>query len=200
MKTLQSQHTQKHGVHFIPFLLASCLWIWDLPRSVVDNTQWEKTDCLFPRNLFQIVCGLGVGICIFFPFSVLGPCLAWTHILCVLPKSLWIHVCISPVVFGRNCFLGVSTLTFIIFASLPLQTLRRGVWWIHPIYNRVIQSLSLCIVRLWVSVLIPIYCQDASLIKIEGGTGLSKPEYHWESVLCSFSRMIVYFPLGPSPI
>lgn len=40
--------------------------------------------------------------------SALGPCLAWVSVaLCILPWPLWVHMCISPAVFGRRCFLGV---------------------------------------------------------------------------------------------
>lgn len=68
-----------------------------------------RTDCpFFSRSELQRASWLWLGFCFYFQFSVLEFCGAWTCTgLCTLPHSLWVQMCVSPVVSGRCCFLGV---------------------------------------------------------------------------------------------
>lgn len=93
-------------------MLASFYWAWSLHYSRVDipsTTLFERND--FPFSItcqLQIPCLLRVGLCVHFPFSLLGFCLSWARQdLCVMSQSPWVHVNISIVLPGSHCCLGV---------------------------------------------------------------------------------------------
>lgn len=81
--------------------------------------------------------------------SVLGPWIAWTcaALVCRLLQFVWGHMWISPVVSGGHCFLGASITSgsYTIPIPFPYRSLSPGGrdWWRPPIYDWVLQSLSL---------------------------------------------------------
>lgn len=106
-------------------------WAWGLPWSVVDwprGTSLKDADCFPPRkHQLWLASWLGAGLCVHFPFLVLGFVLfdlnesrsSW-H---ALSWSLWVHVWTNPVVSERHCFVvvihhtGLSQSFYLLFWS-----------------------------------------------------------------------------------
>jgi hypothetical protein len=87
------------------------VWVWSLSLSVVcipSETLLEKKIASISSYQLDIASGLGMGVFVYFPFQ------HWDSIwfrpvqtLCMLPQSLWVHMCISPTVSRWPCFLSV---------------------------------------------------------------------------------------------
>lgn len=135
---------------------------WDLLWNLVDIPSAipvEKTDLLSPSSYqLQMTPWLGMGLCPPFAFLVLG--FVWielVQVLCVLSWCLWAHVWISTVESVRCCFLGVIhnlglLESFQILFCKDSYDSRGGM-------RQRPASLTLCIVQLWVSVLVTVYCK-----------------------------------------
>lgn len=85
---------------------------WDQLWNLVDipsTIPVKKTHLLSPSGYqLQMTLWLGMGLCPWFPFSVLG--FVWlelVQVLCTLLRCLWAQVWISTVESVRCCFLGV---------------------------------------------------------------------------------------------
>lgn len=102
-------------------MFANYAWAWGCPGVWF---HWRKLT--FPSHTeMPMAPQLGVGL-----RSILLPPywhLVWVkpvQVLCVLSQSLWIDICISPLVSGRYCFPGdidSPPLTFGIFPPPPLH-------------------------------------------------------------------------------
>lgn len=99
--------------HWVCFVLTNT---WGLSWSVIDITQWHSTG----EYLFSLCQSVSITN----SFLVKGEILCPIRLLsagtlsdlnmcrsCMYCHSSWVHICISPVVFGRYCFLGVSQLS-----------------------------------------------------------------------------------------
>ena len=98
--------------------------------------------------------------------------------LCMLPQSLWVHVCIRLVDLDGLVSSGPSS-PLALTLSLPhlLWTLRGGIWWryqIHTEYSKV--SHSLRSVWLWV-----LYLFASAEVGMFSGVGWAK---HWSYMFC----------------
>ena len=137
----------------------------ELTLNSCDSIQWHTTGengFFFASGYqLQLASWLGMGSCVCFPS---GLALHWPEpgqVLWVLLQPLSVNVCISPVVSGRHCFLGVIQLwllqSFWLLFGLGPWALRRWIWWKHSIQDWVLQSLLL-LVQLCFCVLILINC------------------------------------------
>lgn len=118
-----------------------------LPLCVVwicSRTPLEKTYFSFASSCqSEIASGLRMGVRFYFPLSVGTPSgsdSCWSSTCC----HLWIHRCGSPVVSGRQCFLGVFpphwlSQSYHLFCTVP-WALRGRLWWSHPIKGLNVQS------------------------------------------------------------
>lgn len=122
--------------------------------------QWKKLN--FPLQLIN--SELGIWARVHFPSALWGPVwlrLVWA--LCIMPQSLSIHVCVSPVVSRMSGFLAVI-LPFWLLWSFCLLFLR-VTWALRdgsdgdiPLRTQCSTvSHSLHAVHVWVSVFSPIY-------------------------------------------
>lgn len=152
--------------------------------------------------------GWGMGVCVYLPSQCWGPMwLGCVWALCMLLQSLWAHMCISPVVSGRHCVLGVFHphwhwgSSCFLFCIAP-WTLEEGLSK-TPIRTECLR-VSQHIVHLWVFVFVSVCCWRKLL-----GWWLSKALISKHSRVSlgvilsvhSFSRIVVFgFPLGPWPI
>ena len=89
-----------------------------------------------------------MSLCTHFPCSVLA--FIWfedAQIFGMLSQSLWVHVCISLVIFGRHCFLGdinhfLLLQSFCLFFQIHSYALKWGLWLIFLICDCVLRSPS----------------------------------------------------------
>lgn len=89
----------------------------------------------------QIISWLGMGIVSLPPLNGRPLSLKPIQVLCMLLQSMWVYMCLCPVMFGRYCFLRVvyhlCLLKYFCFLfCLDPWALRAGVWQRHPIYER----------------------------------------------------------------
>lgn len=118
--------------HCICFVLAIYYWQWLMPVLKNGlNTQWDSTrtneifnsDLLSIRNSFRVRDGGPV----YFPRHHWDPIgLRTVQALCMLPQTLWVHMCISPVVCRKHCFFGCLLLLLVLTVfppSLPQSSL-----------------------------------------------------------------------------
>lgn len=82
--------------HWVPFMLVSCSWLWDLIRGVINmlrETLLEKTNFSFASGIICRYSGIRASVC--FPFSKLSP--SWlepcrSYAVC---QSLWVYMCVE---------------------------------------------------------------------------------------------------------
>lgn len=179
-------------MEFILFLLywlvvsgmGVCLGMW---LMIPSDSPLKKTDFPFPSSQLQIVCELRVWRRIFFLFSVPGPYLAWTCIG-LMCAAIWIPVygspvCVSPVVYGRRCFLGGIHHLWLL-QSLHFLPKSWGEGFDEDITFRsewsiVSDSLYSSVVGLCVNS----YLSPRSFSDEDGGS-MGIAECHWESYYC----------------
>lgn len=125
----------------ILFVLANRAGAWGLPWSVVDIssvTPLEQTDFHNPtRYQLQITSWVELGLCVHFPFSILGCGLVWT---CTsLPRAVtdcWVHMGISLVVPGCRWLVPL----------LPLLSFSPSLFYSFYLYLSS-QSLKFCLCK-----------------------------------------------------
>lgn len=109
-KITKTKNTQtKQTKTTTELLLWCCSWAWNLPWSVVyilSETPLEKGSFSFASGYqVQIASWLGVGAVFTSPQQCCDS--IWRE-LAHAAASLWVSMCISPVMSGRHCFLGVA--------------------------------------------------------------------------------------------
>lgn len=174
-------------------MLANYSWTWGFPWSVVDipiDTSLEKYwFCSPSRYQLQIDSRLQVGVCVHFPFLVLGFCLF--EPVCAVTVSVWTSalLCLEDVVFREasttSDFYNLSTLSSTLICKHRVEGLSSPKWFsvhcpvvgLHANYQ-IVQETSLMIAEL----------SYVLLINLPLGIIL---------LVCSFHIIIVVdFPLG----
>jgi hypothetical protein len=80
--------------------------------------------------------------------------------LCMLPWSLWVHLCVSPDVSGRHCFLRIASHFWLLESFIPLSPKEKGFDEDIPFRtDRFKVAHSPHIILLRVSVFVPMYCK-----------------------------------------
>lgn len=147
------------------FLSNNYSWPWVPHRSEVDrssDTPLEENAFSFSQwssitNSFLVRSGASQSQCWDF---------AWLHLVhgsCMLSLSLWVYMCICPVVPGGCYFLGVIhhlwlSHGFCLLCHIHPWTLRGSLWQKHPIKPECSNlSYSRHHVHLWVSWFIIVY-------------------------------------------
>jgi hypothetical protein len=119
--------------------------------------------------------------------------------MCMLLQSLWVHMCTASAVFRRSCFFGVLhhhvsyNLSTSSSTGFPEQPGYGCNWWKYPFKtDYYMVSHSLHIVKLWVSVFIPI-----TTGRFFGNTWALRVNL----LLCSLSRTVAFgVLLNPWPM
>lgn len=139
-------------------MLTICCWAWGLPLNVVYlpcETPLEKTNFSFANSCqLEITSWLGMGAVSSYPLSAGAPS---GLTLCRLPQSVWVHVCVSPVVSGRHWLVSPIPSHSYTHPKSSLSPVGRALMktcYLGTEYSKV--SNSLYIFGLWASVLVPI--------------------------------------------
>lgn len=104
-KTKWKSPPPTHSLNGVSFVLAnySCarlrVW-WTYPGTLYCRKLFSLSPYLSISNSF-LVGFLGLERCAHLPFSV------WTCTSSMCSVSLWVHMCLSSIVSGRHCFLGI---------------------------------------------------------------------------------------------
>lgn len=95
--------------------------------------------------------------------------------LCMLPLSLWVHMCVGPVGSGRHCLLGVVPSLWLLRSfwflfHLAPWALREGIWRRRPFRTEAPRCLSSCYLVVGFCVSSYLLQKDTSLMRAEWGT------------------------------
>lgn len=145
---MREKTLQKH--HWLYFVLPIYWWAGGLHLILIcklSETRLEKQFFLVSNRHLEIVSWLKMTDCVYFPYSALGYCLAWICIVQRLPHSLWVPMCICPIVSRGPSILDVFHLwrliqCFRLHYQIAPEALRGKDWWRHPMLDWVLFSLS----------------------------------------------------------
>lgn len=193
---LDPSHLPTHPTSFIFFSLSFFKTITTTTTTTIKtrNAKTKQNRAKSPhqeqnKTFFGAQLFLGVGPPLQWLMDPVA--LHWRELIFPLPVDIMVNSFLFEV--GPQLCVPFYNL-FVLFHMDP-WALRGEDWWRHPIYSSVLQSLSIsacCIVPLWDSVLIPIYCKNISWCGLNEN-GYSNMPPGLMLLPCSFSR----FSLDP---